>query len=1061
MKSLLIITSASFLSALSASADIPQHLNYQGRVSVGGVNFTGTGNFKFALVDGGTSFGATATANADVDGVAVTFVGITGPGSGYTSPPQITFSGPGTGATAVATLDLGIVSSITVTNGGTGYTTAPTVTIAPPPQEIVYSTLWSNDGSSNVGEEPTASIPLPVQNGLFSASLGDTGLGMQPFYQPIFGQPLSLRVWFSDGVHGFQRLLPDQKIAPAPISLRAKLAETVPDGSITSLSLADGAVGSSQLANGAVGGAQLASGSVDFSKITGGTSQAIVESALGSNLAAVNSGVAVSLDPASSSLTAAGYVKIGSQSFSSESWVPQPLQFAETPVGLRFPFSVWTGSSLLVFGDQGNGAISTFRYDPGTATWSRLASYQAQSFLAPNPLSEARMVHTGTEVIFWGIGERSIGFGNEGYYRKGASYGAAYHIAQGTWREISSSSGPGERVDFNMVWTGSRVIVWGGITRIERTFGPGTVLKEPAEFGGIYNPTTDTWSYFSGGPVGRVGASATWAGVEMFVWGGCELDANLNYVPKNTGAAYNPATDTWRDMSVIGAPAARFSHSAVLSGQNIHIFGGSSSSAGASYNWFLNTWTPISTIGQPQGRYAPATADNGNGMVVWGGDTSSASPSVQLENSTNPVSTGATYNRTTNQWTALSSAAVPDARADAAVAWTGSSLMIFGGNNDAGWLSNGAVWSSAGNLWSAIPSGSLDPRKDAASVWTGSEFIYWGGVNAAGQIGTGGRYNPSTQLHQHLPPSGSPSDRLGHTAVWSGAEMIVWGGRHQVTGSYPASGARFRPSTHAWSPISGIGIPSPRKDHTAVWTGSEMIVWGGADGASGTNLLDSGGTYRPDDDSWAPISNTGAPPSARSGHTAIWTGTEMIVWGGMGSSGLLADGARYNPTTGVWTALPGAGAPAARYLHSAVWTGTEMIVWGGFERQGPSLVALNSGARYSVATHSWTALPLSNAPSARHAHSAVWSGTEMIIYGGSQSVAGASLADGGRFSVAQNSWQPITPSGAPSARQGHSAFWVNGGMMTLLGLGAGGSYPIDCFRYSPPSTVHYYVKLNP
>ena len=64
--------------------------------------------------------------------------------------------------------------------------------------------------------------------------------------------------------------------------------------------------------------------------------------------------------------------------------------------------------------------------------------------------------------------------------------------------------------------------------------------------------------------------------------------------------------------------------------------------------------------------------------------------------------------------------------------------------------------------------------------------------------------------------------------------------------------------------------------HTAVWTGSEMIVWGGYDGG---NVLNTGGRYNPSTDSWTATSTTNAP-AARTDHTAVWTGSEMIVWGG-------------------------------------------------------------------------------------------------------------------------------------------------------------------------------------
>jgi N-acetylneuraminic acid mutarotase len=57
----------------------------------------------------------------------------------------------------------------------------------------------------------------------------------------------------------------------------------------------------------------------------------------------------------------------------------------------------------------------------------------------------------------------------------------------------------------------------------------------------------------------------------------------------------------------------------------------------------------------------------------------------------------------------------------------------------------------------------------------------------------------------------------------------------------------------------------------------------------------------------------------------------MIVWGGSGSSGYLNTGGRYNPNTNTWTATSTTNAPTARSAHTVVWTGSEMIVWGGYD----------------------------------------------------------------------------------------------------------------------------------
>ena len=57
--------------------------------------------------------------------------------------------------------------------------------------------------------------------------------------------------------------------------------------------------------------------------------------------------------------------------------------------------------------------------------------------------------------------------------------------------------------------------------------------------------------------------------------------------------------------------------------------------------------------------------------------------------------------------------------------------------------------------------------------------------------------------------------------------MIVWGGRN--FGVDFNTGGRYNPSTNSWTATSTINAPDCPSCHTAVWTGSEMIVWGGVD----------------------------------------------------------------------------------------------------------------------------------------------------------------------------------------------------------------------------------------
>ena len=183
----------------------------------------------------------------------------------------------------------------------------------------------------------------------------------------------------------------------------------------------------------------------------------------------------------------------------------------------------------------------------------------------------------------------------------------------------------------------------------------------------------------------------------------------------------------------------------------------------------------------------------------------------------------------------------------------------------------------------------------------------------------------------------APTRRSDHTAVWTGTEMIVWGGRNARAATVN-SGGKYNPSADSWTGTTTTNAPGGRVAFTAVWTGSEMIVWAGTDGTDG---LDPGGRYNPSTDSWTAISTTNAPTD-RYDHTAVWTGSEMIVWGGLrGIFTELNTGGRYNPSTDSWTATSTTDAPTGRYYHTAVWTG-EMIVWGGSD----GLNIFNTGGRY-------------------------------------------------------------------------------------------------------------------
>ena len=506
-----------------------------------------------------------------------------------------------------------------------------------------------------------------------------------------------------------------------------------------------------------------------------------------------------------------------------------------------------------------------------------------------------------------------------------------------TW---THTTGPIARVNHTAVWTGTEMIIWGGHDGFF-----------PMNTGERYNPTTDTWTATSvvNAPSARSGHSAVWTGTEMIVWGGA--------APLNTGGRYNPGADGWTQTNSTNAPTARTAHTALWTGIEMIVWGGQGDfpnllNTGGRYNPSTDSWIATSTTNAPSARYDHTAIWTGSEMIVWGGG--------DISNPPHTTNTGARYNPSTDSWISTSTANVPDARLGHTAVWIGGEMIVWGG--DTGnfiLLDTGGKYNPTTDTWAATSTTNVPTaRAGHSAVCTDTEMIVWGGFpQNGGYLNTAGRYDPGTDSWTATSLTNAPSARFAHTAVWTENEMIVWGG---MDNDVLNTGGRYDPSSDSWIATTANNIPSARLLHTAVWTGSEMIVWGGID-ESFFNTFNTGGRYDPATDTWTPTS-TFNPPHERVSHTAVWTGNEMIVWGGVtGLAGsYLNSGGRYNPGTDNWVATSITNAPDPRQLHSAIWGGNEMIVWGGAAAN-----FFNTGGRYNPNTDSWTSTSTANAPSSR------------------------------------------------------------------------------------------------
>ena len=112
------------------------------------------------------------------------------------------------------------------------------------------------------------------------------------------------------------------------------------------------------------------------------------------------------------------------------------------------------------------------------------------------------------------------------------------------------------------------------------------------------------------------------------------------------------------------------------------------------------------------------------------------------------------------------------------------------------------------------------------------------------------------------------------------------------------------------------------------------------------------------DDEWSTLADL---PARRAEHTAVWTGSEMIV-GGLNYNNPLGTGDSYNPATDTWKTISLINAPSPRANHTAVWTGTDMVIWGDIMGIHQAAFFLTRAGRYNPVSDAWKTTSTTNAP---------------------------------------------------------------------------------------------------
>lgn len=378
------------------------------------------------------------------------------------------------------------------------------------------------------------------------------------------------------------------------------------------------------------------------------------------------------------------------------------------------------------------------------------------------------------------------------------------------------------------------------------------------------------------------------------------------------------------------------------------------------------------------------------------------------------------------------------------------------------WL--GSKWENL--AWTSIlPAGSIIERETKADI---PGFTYLGYIYHSERyfesLGNGfGSWST-------LPSYPANGNVIGPSHVTYNGKFFVWSGQDNSYASYDNTGAFYEPNTNTWTSMSTTNAPAGRWGNITVLdeTAGYMYIWGGVTSmiTAGTVpvLTNTGGRHDVflTGAGWWNSFNHG-PLSERYLHTGVFLQGQnrFIVWGGKGSSqNALGDGAIYNTGSNTWTMLP-TSPLAARYGHTAVWTGTEMIIYGGTN----GTVNFRDGAAYNPNTNTWSLLPEFASNVRVHSHVAVWTGTEMIVHGGNSSVNGnLSTNITTHYNPSTNTWQMglIAPgkSYGTGAFYGRKAIWTGSRMIVLGGIGEAGQGGSNVVCSYEPTSKTWFLYNN-
>ncbi len=341
-------------------------------------------------------------------------------------------------------------------------------------------------------------------------------------------------------------------------------------------------------------------------------------------------------------------------------------------------------------------------------------------------------------------------------------------------------------------------------------------------------PAGGTWRAIPEAPlIARSQHGAVWTGTEMVVWGGWATEgaaSGYTFFAADDGAAYDPVSNAWRAIAeapIVGRTAPQMA----WTGEGVLVFGGNDDAFepltdGAAYDPATDTWRPMAPLPDALMRVQPVVTWTGSELVAVAGDASAA----------------AAYDPLTDTWRSLPEPPLPDDLWALGVVWTGDEVIAMASPNGISVVAAFAAFDPRSNDWRLLAESPVVALNGSPPVWIDGELLVISRSLRTGQPDT---VPPDTTYVSLYDPEADAWRTAGAQEVYLPTGPSIWTGELLITAD-----AAYDPVADVW-----MALPSrpPGERPNQVWTGEEVLMWGGRQGGDSLIQLSDGLAYRPED----------------------------------------------------------------------------------------------------------------------------------------------------------------------------------------------------------------------